>query len=236
MVDALSWHRRRLLETSSGRLRNRGACPVFVASGLAFPRLAASPFAGYAGLLHILADHGTRGQLVYTDVPSGRSLQRPGWQALMEVVKPGDRVVGFLDRFSRNFEEGVWIQAELPRGSIGIVAIRENIDTREGSAAAKFFRCSMLAQGVYQVNSASERTRLGLERTRAEGRRVGRPPTLSQDVVCQEQVELCRRRATEGAGLRQIARMLGCSPAPVKQATGEITAKSDQACPWIANA
>ena len=58
-------------------------------------------------------------------------------------------------------EDGVRIQAEFTRRNIGIVAIRENIDTREGSAAAKFFRRSMLAQGAYQVDSASEWIRLG---------------------------------------------------------------------------
>ena len=122
-------------------------------------------------------------------------------------------MVAFLDRFRRNFEEGVRIQAELTRQHIGIVAIRENIDTREGSAAAKFFRRSILAQGAYQVDSASERIKLGLERARAEGRRVGRPPALSR-----EQLEQCRRMAGEGAGLRQISRVLGCSPATVKKA------------------
>ena len=164
--------------------------------------------------LRILADHGIRDQLVYTDVASGRSLQRPDWQALMVVLQLEDTVVvAFLDRFSRNFEEGVRTQADLSRRDIGIVAIRENIDTREGSAAAKFFPRSMLAQGAYQVDSASERIKLGLERARAEGKRVGRPPALSG-----EQLEQCRRMDAEGAGLRQIARVLGCSPATVKKA------------------
>ena len=54
----------------------------------------------------------------------------------MGPVQPGDTiVVAFLDRFSRNFEEGVRIQAELTARDIGIVALWENID---GSAAAKF--------------------------------------------------------------------------------------------------
>ena len=164
--------------------------------------------------LRILAEYGIRDHLVFSDVASGRSLQRPGWQALMEVLQPGDTVaVAFLDRFSRNFEEGVRIQANLTRRDIGIVAIRENIDTREGSAAAKFFRRSMLAQGAYQVDSTSERIKLGLERARAEGKRVGRQPALSG-----EQMEQCQRMAEEGAGLRQIARLLGCSPATVKKA------------------
>ena len=65
-------------------------------------------------------------------------------------VQPGDTiVVALLDRFSRNFEEGVRIQAELTGRGIDIVAVRENIDTSDSSAAAKFFRRSMLAQGAY---------------------------------------------------------------------------------------
>ena len=44
------------------------------------------------------------------------------------------------------------IQAELTGSDIGIVAVRENIDTSDGSAAAKFFRRSMLAQGAYKVD------------------------------------------------------------------------------------
>ena len=168
--------------------------------------------------LLLLAEHGIRRDLVYSDVASGRNLQRPGWQELITRVQPGDTiVVAFLDRLSRNFEDGVRIQAELTRRDIGIVAIRENIDTREGSAAAKFFRRSMLAQGAYQVDSASERIRLGLDRARASVKRVGRPPALTH-----EQVEQCRRMAGEGAGLRQIARVMTGSPATVKKALGTV--------------
>ena len=160
-----------------------------------------------------LQRHGIRPELIFTDIASGRSMNRPGWQDLMSRIQPGDTVViAFLDRLSRSFEDGVRIQAELTQRNIAIVALRENIDTREGSAAAKFFRRSMLAQGAYQVDSASERIKLGLDRARAEGKRVGRPPALSPD-----QTEQCRRMAQEGAGLRQIARVMQCSPATVKK-------------------
>ena len=113
--------------------------------------------------LGILADHGIREDLILSDVASGRTMNQTGWLALMSRVQPGDIiVVAFLDRFSRNFEEGVRIRAELTGRDIGIVAVRENIDTSDGSAAAKFFRRSMLAQGAYQVDSASERIKLEL--------------------------------------------------------------------------
>ena len=139
-------------------------------------------------------------------------MDRPGWQELMLRVQPGDTVVvAFLDRSSRNFEEGVAIQADLTRRDIAIVAVREQIDTREDSAAANFFRRAMLAQGAYQVESTSERIRMGLERARASGTRIGRPPVLTP-----EQVEQCRRMAQEGTGIRQIARVLKCSPGTVR--------------------
>ena len=58
--------------------------------------------------------------------------------------------------------------------------------------------------------NTSERIRLGLARARASGKRVGRPPALSRELV-----EQCRRMAGEGAGLRHIARVMGCSPTTV---------------------
>ena len=110
--------------------------------------------------LRLLADHGIREDLIFSDIATGRTLRRAGWQELMSRLRPGDTLaVAFLDRLSRNFEDGVRIQADLTERNIGIVALRENIDTSDGSAAAKFFRRSMLAQGAYQVDSTSERIR-----------------------------------------------------------------------------
>lgn len=167
--------------------------------------------------LRVLDNHGVRPNLVYQDVASGRSLARSGWQDLMEVVRPGDTiVVAFLDRFSRNFEEGVRIQAELINMGVSIVAIRENINTRDDTAAGKYFRRAMLALGAYQADATSERIRDGQARARGEGRRIGRPPALSP-----EQVEQCRRMSQEGAGLRHIARVMQCSPTTVKKALSQ---------------
>ena len=85
-------------------------------------------------------------------------------------MRPSDTVVvAWLDRFSRNFDEGVGIRAELTKQNIGIVAIRENINTADDSAATKLFRRMMLAQGAYQVESTSERIKAGLDRARARG-------------------------------------------------------------------
>ena len=71
----------------------------------------------------------------------------------------------------------------------------------------------MRAQGAYQVDSTSERINLGLARARGNGKKAGRPAALTPD-----QIEQCRRMTEEGAGLRQITRVMTCSPPTVEKA------------------
>ena len=110
--------------------------------------------------LRELANHGIREDLIFSDVMTGRLMSRPGWDGLMARVQPNDTiVVVWLDRFSRNFDEGVRIQADLTSRNIGIVAMKEGIDTTDDGAAAKYFRRMMMANGAYQADSTSERIR-----------------------------------------------------------------------------
>ena len=55
--------------------------------------------------LRLLADHGIREDLIFSDIATGRTLRRAGWQELMSRLRTGDTLaVAFLDRLSRNFE------------------------------------------------------------------------------------------------------------------------------------
>ena len=84
------------------------------------------------------------------------------------------------------------IQADLTKRNIGIVAIKEGIDTADDSAAAKFFRRMMMGSGAYQADSTSERIKAGQDRAKAEGRLLGRPPVLTP-----YQVNECKRMFAE---------------------------------------
>ena len=157
--------------------------------------------------LRELANHGIREELIFSDVMTGRLMSRPGWDGLMARVQPNDAiVVVWLDRFSRNFDEGVRIQADLTSRNIGIVAIRERIDTTDDSAAAKYFRRMMIANGAYQADSTSERIKVGQERAKAEWRTPGRPPALSPD-----QVNECGRMFAENPSVSRVARIMKIS-------------------------
>ena len=141
-------------------------------------------------------------------------MSRPAWNQLMARVRPHDTVVvDWLDRFSRNFDGGVGIQAELTKQNIGIVAIRENINTDDGSAAPKLFRRMMLAQGAYKVESTSERIKAGLDRAKAEGRNPRSPPAVTP-----EQVQECRRLYVETPSIRRVVRIMKAFQGTVRRA------------------
>ena len=164
--------------------------------------------------LHILQKFGIRQEHIFTDEMTGSSMSRPAWSDLMTRVRSNDTiVVAWLDRFSRNFDEGVKVQAELTQQKIGIIAIKEEINTADDSAAAKYFRRMMMANGAYQVDATSERVKAGLDRAKAEGKRLGRPPALTP-----EQVQECRRMYAETPSIRRVARIMKVSQGTVKRA------------------
>ena len=91
--------------------------------------------------LRELANHGIRQELIFSDVMTGRLMSRPGWDELIARVQPKDTiVVVWLDRFSRNFDEGVQIQADLTKRNIGIVAIQECNPHRYHRALAEILK------------------------------------------------------------------------------------------------
>ena len=166
--------------------------------------------------LRIPEVHGIRQEHIFRDVQSGSTLSRDGWDELMAHVRSQDTIaVCWLDRFSRNFEDGAAIQRDLTQRDIGIISVEENISTADDSASAKFYRRMMLAQGAYQADSTSERIRAGIERARADGKRLGRPPALTA-----EDEEDCRRLYAGGTGysLRRIARLKRVSKSTIKKA------------------
>ena len=157
--------------------------------------------------LRELATHGIRQELIFSDVMTGHLISRPGWDELMARVQPNDAiVVVWLDRFSRNFDEGVRIQADLTKRNIGIVAIKKNINTVDDSAAAKFCRRIMMINGAHQADLTSERIKVGRDRARAGRRPPGRPPAFTPD-----QVNECKRMFAENPSVSRVARIMKIS-------------------------
>lgn len=65
----------------------------------------------------------------------------------------------------------------------------------------------------YERALIRERTRAGIAAARAAGRRIGRPPALTD-----EQRDFARRLRAQGEGVATIARVLEVSPSTIRRA------------------
>ena len=73
----------------------------------------------------ILQEFRIREEHTFTDEMIGSSMSCTGWNVLMDHVRPDDIVViARPDRFNRNFDADVMVQAELTKQNVGIVALR----------------------------------------------------------------------------------------------------------------
>jgi DNA invertase Pin-like site-specific DNA recombinase len=118
---------------------------------------------------------------VFTDVRSGRTMDRPGLIALLNYARRGDTLaVVRLDRLGRSLAELLATVAMLKERGIALVSLEERIDT--GSAAGELVFHVFGAIAHFERRLIAERTKDGILAARARGKRPGRQP-LDQDKV-----------------------------------------------------
>ncbi len=136
--------------------------------------------------------------------------ERPEFSRLMDRLEAGDvLVVTKLDRLGRSAldvrktvealaEQGVRVHC-LALGGMDLT-----------SAAGRLQMQVLAAVAEFELDLLKERTRAGLARAKAEGKRMGRPPALSPEV----QAEVLKRLGT-GEPVSSVARSLGVGRATV---------------------
>ena len=166
--------------------------------------------------LNELDKYGIRRDLIFVDDATGMNYKRPGWEALMERVQPGNVIVAYnIARLGKTFYESVTIQADLTRRGIWIVGIQDRITTVDENAGARFYRRMMLANGAFHAETTSEQILAGLERAKKQGKTLGRPPALGP-----ERQQEARNIYTRTKSIRATAREMKVSHGPVKKALG----------------
>jgi len=147
----------------------------------------------------------------YKDYASGASPSRP---ALDKMIREGrgrhfDAVlIVRLDRLARSVKQLLTILEELDRSGIALICSDQEIDTK--SPAGKLLFTVLGAVAELELELIRERTKDGLARARAQGKRIGRPPNKALD----EEIEALR---SQGMSLRQIGELVGLSHQGVKQ-------------------
>jgi len=141
---------------------------------------------------------------------STRALDRPGFAALYQYVRDGDRViVPAIDRLGRNTVDVLTTVEALREKGVAVVSIREGFDM--ATSMGKMMLTMLAAVAELERENIWERQRAGLEKAKAEGRKLGRP-------VAADPAEVAAWRWENGASIRQTAEHFGVGVSSVKRA------------------
>ena len=119
---------------------------------------------------------------VFTDVRSGRNMDRPGLQELLAYARHGDTLaVVRLDRLGRSLGELLTTVTMLKERGIALLSLEEKIDTSSAAGELIFHVFGAIAQ--FERRLIAERTKDGIAAARAKGRRPGRQPLDAERVT-----------------------------------------------------
>src|SRR3954453_16945595 len=139
---------------------------------------------------------------IFSDVRSGRSMERPGLEALLAYARKGDTLaVVRLDRLGRSLGELLAMVALLKERGIDLVSLEEKIDTASAAGELVFHVFGAIAH--FERRLIAERTKDGIAAARARGKHPGRQP------VDQDKVAAALKLVAAGLSPTAAARQLG---------------------------
>jgi DNA invertase Pin-like site-specific DNA recombinase len=146
----------------------------------------------------------------YRDTFTGKSMDRKGWNRLMEAVRAGSvsRVVVWrLDRLGRTAKGLTALFEELIQRKVNLVSLKDGIDLN--TPAGRLMANVLASVAQYETEVRAERVLAGQAVARAKGKTWGGSDKGRRLKVTDEQVMTIRRMAGEGAKVAAIARATG---------------------------
>ncbi len=132
--------------------------------------------------------------------------ERPELADCLKNIRSGDTLIVWrLDRLGRSMKNLIEIVSELDRLGVGLVSIKENIDTTTPTGRLVFHIFASLAQ--FEKELIQERTKAGVAAARARGRQGGRPEKLT----AREKEMVCTLMADNKNSVTEIAKQFGVS-------------------------
>lgn len=142
---------------------------------------------------------------VFVDQASGATTSRPQLDQALGYLREGDTLVVWkLDRLGRSLRHLLEVVAELGARGVGFRSLTEQLDTTTPAGRMLFAVVGALAE--FERDLIRERTLAGLAAARANGRRGGRPSTVSAT-----QLRTARRLLGEGSTQVEAAAAVGVS-------------------------
>ena len=150
--------------------------------------------------------------------------QRPGFDRLLRGVARHefDLIAAWsVDRLGRSLRDLVLFLEDLREQKVDLFLHQQGLDTSTAAGRAMFGMLSVFAD--FERSLITARVKSGLQRVRANGTRLGRPPTPSI------KIEKAKVLLAAGTSLRQTAKLAKISPAMVakiKSQMGEVAAEN----------
>ena len=112
---------------------------------------------------------------VFTDVRSGKSMDRPGLTELLAYARKSDTLaVVRLDRLGRSLAELLSVVEQLKGRGVALLSLEEKIDTSSAAGELIFHVFGAIAH--FERRLIAERTKDGIAAAKAKGKRPGRQP------------------------------------------------------------
>ena len=138
---------------------------------------------------------------VFSDIRSGKTMERPGLEALLAYARKGDTLsVVRLDRLGRSLGELLTTVAMLKERGIALLSLEERIDTNSAAGELVFHVFGAIAH--FERRLIAERTRDGIAAARARGKRRGRHPLDPEKIAAA--LELVKAGLSPTVAARQL--------------------------------
>lgn len=145
---------------------------------------------------------------VFTDVRSGKTMDRPGLAELLAYARKGDTLaVVRLDRLGRSLAELLSTVAILKKRGVALLSLEEKIDTSSAAGELIFHVFGAIAH--FERRLIAERTKDGIAAARAKGKKPGRQP------VHPEKVAAALKLVAAGLSPTEAGRQVGLGRATV---------------------
>ena len=150
--------------------------------------------------------------IIFRDIYTGTSMDRPEFNRLMELIKGGDTlIVTKLDRFARSLTQANELISELLKKRVRINVL--NMGVIDNTPSSKMIRAMFLAFAEFERDMIVERTQEGKAAARAKGLRVdGRPEKFTPEQISHAMELLQSHSYTE------VERMTGISRSTLTRA------------------
>jgi DNA invertase Pin-like site-specific DNA recombinase len=147
---------------------------------------------------------------VYRDRFTGKTMDRPGWNKLMDDVRTGlvGRIVCWrLDRLGRTAKGLTALFDELREHAVNLVSLKDGLDL--STPAGRLMANVLASVAQFETEVRAERVLAGQAAARAAGKVWGGSVKGRRVKVTDEQVATIKRMAGERAKIAAIARATG---------------------------